>query len=199
MPIDYACLNADIAGLDEERAIVALIVVLPGLWCDDYEDGVAEANPQLIDIGRFRVIFDLTSMGCTEPEIQEDRVIAIFGRSCPPEGARDAVRMRGYLGKTREAFGEGYDKGHFVAHSMGGDVLDSLNWFRQERRLNRGWSAEGRVYRRMERHCAAHPGTFLFSRPIYQTPSARPDVLEFGILCDGRLEFCRFDNRRPVG
>ena len=196
MPIDYSRIDAEIAGLDEERAIAVLSGLLPGLWCDDYEDGVAEANPQLIDIGSFRVIFDLTSMGCSDPDIQEDRVIAIFGRSCPPVAARDAVRMRGFLGPTREAFGEGYDKGHFIAHSMGGDVLDSLNWFRQERRLNRGWSADGRVYRRLERLCAARPGTFLFSRPLYHTPSARPDLLEFGVLHDGRLEVCRFDNRR---
>ncbi|MBF0095689.1 MAG: hypothetical protein HQL34_14225, partial [Alphaproteobacteria bacterium] len=150
----------------------------------------------MIDIGTFRVIFDLTSMDCSNSEIQEDRVIAILGRSCPPAVPRDAGRMRGFLGPTRDVFGEGYDKGHFIAHSLGGDVLDSLNWFRQEHRLNRGWSDEGRAYRRLERLCAGRPGTFLFSRPLYLTPSARPDHLEFGVLIDCRLEVCRFDNRR---
>jgi len=103
--------------------------------------------------------------------------------------------MRGYLGRTCEAYGDGYDKGHFIGHSLGGGVLDSVNWFRQERRLNRGWSSEGRVYRRMERYCAVHPGTFVFSRPIYDTLTDRPDVIEFGMLRGGKLDVCQFRNR----
>lgn len=109
-----------------------------------------------------------------------------------------AVLTRGYLGKTGEVFGEGYDKGHFIAHSAGGDVLDSVAWFPQERRLNRRWSAPGNRYRKMETYCANNPGTFMFSRPIYHDRTFWPSCLEFGILRSGILEVEVFDNRRVI-
>jgi hypothetical protein len=38
----------------------------------------------------------------------------------------------------------------------------------------------------MERYCAAHPGTFCFSRPIYTDHTARPSEIEFGLLTTER-------------
>ncbi|MBZ5638810.1 MAG: hypothetical protein LAO51_08650 [Acidobacteriia bacterium] len=34
----------------------------------------------------------------------------------------------------------------------------------------------------MERYCAANAGVLCFSRPIYEDPSAKPTLLEFGVL-----------------
>lgn len=100
------------------------------------------------------------------------------------------------IGFTGEVFGEGYDKGHFIAHSAGGDSLECVAWFPQRRRLNRRWSAPGGRYRDMETYCARNPGTFMFSRPIYDDATFWPAFLEFGVLRDGVLEIEAFDNRR---
>jgi hypothetical protein len=200
--IAYDRINEEMAHLDDDGKIVFLAEVLSDCWCDDYELDVAAAKPQVIALGSFQVFFDLSSWLAEDAlggaDRQEDRVIVVFGRSCPPKAIRDAARMRGYLGKTFEVFGHGFDKGHFIAHTLGGDTLDSINWFQQERRLNRGWSVEGKVYREMERYCAAHPGTFLFSRPIYGDLTARPDFLEYGVPREGKLDVRVFDNRQKA-
>jgi hypothetical protein len=89
----------------------------------------------------------------------------------------DDGRLRGWLGRTNVTFGSDWDKGHFIAHSIGGAV-DGLeaNVFLQLRAVNRGG------YRRMERYCAANPGVLCFSRPLYRDSSARPSQVEFGVL-----------------
>lgn len=195
--IDYAKINAELSGITEAGHIDFLQEILPDLWCDEYAAGLEVCQPNFIDIGTFCVVFDLAiSAGECAGERQEDRVIAVYGLSAPPKAKRDAARMRGYLGKTGEVFGEGYDKGHFIAHSAGGDILDSVAWFPQERRLNRGWSEPGSRYRQMETFCADNPGTFMFSRPIYHGRTFWPAFLEFGILRNGALEVEAFDNRR---
>lgn len=195
--IDYGTIGSELRLVAEEDKIGFLADRLPDMWSADYEDHVAACQLNFIDIGTFCVIFDLAqAAGGNADERQEDRVVAIYGLSCPPKAARDAARMRGYLGKTRDIFGAGFDKGHFIAHSAGGDILDSVNWFPQERRLNRGWSEQGSLYRSLERYCAANPDTFMFSRPIYSSPTTWPDFLEFGVLRGGALEVLVFDNRR---
>jgi hypothetical protein len=67
-----------------------------------------------------------------------------------------------------------------MAHASGGGV--DINLFHQDAAFNRGWSAQGREYRAMERYCARHAGTFCFARPIYTDDTARPAELEFGVL-----------------
>lgn len=195
--IDYQEINRELAGVAGSEQAGFLKDVLAELWCEDYAAGLDVCQPNFIDIASFCVIFDLAAWaGDCVGERQEDRVIAVYGLSAPPQARRDAARMRGYLGKTGEVFGEGYDKGHFIAHSAGGDVLDSVAWFPQERRLNRGWSKSGSRYREMETYCANNPGTFMFSRPIYQDFTFWPAFLEFGILRDGALKVEVFDNQR---
>ncbi len=183
--------------MGEEEKIPFLQSSLPDLWCAAYAIRFPDSNPMFIDIKSFQVIFDLTSKAEEHSaDWREDRVIAVHGLSTPPQTGRDAARMRGYLGKTYEVFGPDTDKGHFIAHSAGGDVLDSVAWFPQDRRLNRGWSEEGRQFRDMERYCANNPGVFLFSRPLYADRTTRPSHLEFGILRDGHLAIRLFNNRR---
>jgi hypothetical protein len=93
-------------------------------------------------------------------------------------------------------FAREWDKGHFIAHSIGG-ALDGweLNVFVQRRELNRGWSEAGARFRDMEDYCA-NAGTFCFSRPLYADPTAKPAFVEFGVLkSDGQLCVECFDNR----
>ena len=70
------------------------------------------------------------------------------------------------------------------------------NVFIQRRDLNRGWSAAGKRFRNLEKHCVKHPGTFCFARPIYIDGTARPGFVEFGFLdADCTLKLECFDNR----
>jgi hypothetical protein len=101
--------------------------------------------------------------------------------------------MRGWLGETGEILGATRDKGHFIAHCMGGGL--EVNVFSQDRKLNRGWSPQGKIYRQMEKYCQEHSGTFCFSRPIYADTSSVPRWLEFGVLKeDATLWVEVFDN-----
>ena len=128
-----------------ESLVAELCQTLQPTWCADYEAALTEANIVAIAIGTFTYLFDFASaLGSTA---QEDRIVAAFGLSSRPKAVRQASRMQGYLGPTRAVFGEGYDKGHFIAHSMGGDVSDSLNWFPQASHVNQGRSAAGKLYR----------------------------------------------------
>jgi hypothetical protein len=94
---------------------------------------------------------------------------------------RDASGQR-WLRLSRHT-AHAYDMGHFVPHGVGGPTR--INLFRQERRLNRGWSAAGRTYRWLERYVASRPGTFYFVRPVYDDLSDTPRYLEWGVLIEG--------------
>jgi len=94
---------------------------------------------------------------------------------------RDQSGQR-WLRLTRDTV-HAYDIGHFVPHGVGGPTR--INLFRQERRLNRGWSEAGRTYRWLERYVAARPGTFYFVRPVYGDLSDTPRYLQWGALIEG--------------
>jgi hypothetical protein len=152
--------------------------------------------------GAFEYVFDhydlLEASGAVPySRCDESRLVVAYGRSKPGDAARDDYRLRGWVGPTEKVFGRAWDKGHFIAHSIGGAV-DGLeaNVFVQRRDLNRGWSADGKRFRQMERHCVEHPGTLCFARPIYVDGTARPGWLEFGIvLPEAGPEVACFDNR----
>ena len=115
--------------------------------------------------------------------VKEARVVAVSGRSVFQAKARDDFRLKGWVGATEAAFGREWDKGHFIAHSIGGAVdRAEVNVLVQLRALNRGWSTEGKLFREMEAYCEANPGTFCFNRPIYEDQTGRPVFIEFGLL-----------------
>ena len=95
----------------------------------------------------------------------ENRVVAVLGTSARADEPRDGRRMRDWIEATEEFMGSNRDKGHFIAHCIGGRL--GVNVFWQDRDLNRGWSPEGKIYRQMETYCYEHAGTFCFSRPVY--------------------------------
>ena len=86
------------------------------------------------------------------------------------------------------------DRGHFLGHASGG-ALD-INLFPQSRRLNRGWSAEGKRFRAIERYVAVHPGSFFYHRPFYEDGTWIPARLEYAVLrSDGKWWKDAFANR----
>ena len=127
----------------------------------------------------------------------EGRVVGAFGISTQNVMKENRKIMRKWIGKTSEAFsyyGDNYDKGHFLAHSIGGPI--DVNLFPQRRDINRGWTSGDKEFRKMEKFIASNPGTFVFSRPIYSDTSFCPNLIEFG-FCDESLNFevKQFPNR----
>ena len=130
----------------------------------------------------------------------EFRVIAAYGYSQPATTDRDSSRMRAWLGPT-DQYAEAvlsptvkYDKGHFIAHSLGGGF--DMNLFLQKREINRGWSDEGKIFRSMENYAKDNVGTLVFSRPLYDNGSGHPYAIEYGVFKqDGTLWLDRFENR----
>jgi len=118
-----------------------------------------------------------------------ERVVLAYAVSTLQLTKRDSSRMRGFPNvnaSIRRVMGDKAfvaDKGHFLGHASGG-VLD-INLFPQRRELNRGWSEEGKRFRRMERHVAEHPGTFFYHRPFYDDDTWIPSILEYGVFTDG--------------
>jgi hypothetical protein len=182
---------------------------LPHDWVDAYRlANRTHANVLRIKHDGFEYLFDHSSELVLRGEVAkeyavEDRIVAVHGCSRPPgERRRDGLMRKHPLGPidfirahsdiSRGTVGT-YDKGHFIGHSLGGTL--HLNLFPQATQINRGWSEEGKLYRRMERYCEKHPGTYCFSRPIYAGFSAHPKIIEFGVLkTDGKLWLAEFSN-----
>jgi hypothetical protein len=162
---------------------------LPHVWTANYQD----INNRITDIicisiGTFEYLFDdpvtFETNSIVDISVKaEARVVVAFGKSVQLKKKRDDYRLRGWLGPTNSFFGKEWDKGHYIAHCIGGAVdYAELNVFRQRRDLNRGWSDEGKKFRLMENYCFSNPGTFCFHRPIYRDQTHKPVLLEFGIL-----------------
>jgi len=156
-----------------------LLSALEDAWLSSYWDASShESNVLKFEDAGFHFLFDQTS---ATGSATDDRLVVGYGISFSPSEGRDASRMRGFLGGRLEIAGKGvFDKGHVLAHGMGGGL--DANLFPQRAELNRGRSAAGKIYRRMDRYAAAHPGTFAFSRLWYSDASWVPTALEYGIL-----------------
>jgi hypothetical protein len=145
-------------------------------WCDEYANAFAGAELSEINLDFAVFIFDHVL----------ERVTLAYAVSIEQLMKRDTGRMHGFPDpnvSTRRILGEKAfraDNGHFLGHASGG-ILD-INLFPQRRELNRGWSAEGKEFRQMERFVAQHPGTFFYHRPIYDDDTWVPHRLEYGVL-----------------
>jgi hypothetical protein len=201
--LDYQLILEKAGDCSTETIIVFLMEELPYLWCEAYQKMIPRpTNIIRIRYNNFEYIYDnysfLEANGTVPHDLNvEDRLVAVLGRSEPQKRTRDDYRLKGWVGATEKMYGPGWDKGHFIAHSIGGAV-DRLevNVFVQRRDLNRGWSVEGKRFREMEKYCKVNYGTFCFSRPLYIDQTSRPAFLEFGILRKNReLWVDCFDNR----
>ena len=201
--IDYVSFLNEVIGDSGRTPAELLAEGLPHIWRDRYVQMVLrETNIVRFTCGAFEYIYDdyasLEAAGVVaDSPIIEARLVAVSGLSSPQKRTRDDYRLRGWVGATERAFGRGWDKGHYIAHSIGGAVdRAEANVFVQRRDLNRGWSEEGKRYREMENYCEVNPGTFCFSRPIYFDQSAKPAFAEFGLVeSGGKLWVECFDNR----
>jgi hypothetical protein len=130
---------------------------------------------------------------------EDCRIVAVHGIATPIGRKRDATRIRYHMNSLVREFGSHrnelpFDKGHFIAHCIGGQIDNGT--FAQRRDINRSWRELGRLYRRMENYALAHPGVFVFSRPIYGDGSTCPFFIEYGILrTDGTWWVDVFPNR----
>lgn len=197
--IDYTGLLTKIQDCDREDKIAFLAEELPHQFHAKY----LLMTTRKINLWRyffkgFEYIYDdyssLEVMGIVPySPIIESRVIGVLGRSHPTSVTRDAGRLKGWVGPTEKYLGENTDKGHFIAHTIGGGL--EVNIFAQRRDINRGWSARGKIFRSMEKYCARHAGTFCFNRPLYSDETSRPCLIEFGVLLEsGELWVEKFEN-----
>ncbi len=170
--IDYATFLQEARKVPGQDVIAGLKEELPYVWVDAYLVMMPRAtNIVQFRYGTFEYLYDdyatLEATGAVphDPNI-EARLVAVSGCSSPQKRKRDDYRLKGWVGATERTFGTGWDKGHFIAHSIGGAVDQAeVNVFVQRRDLNRGWSTAGKRFREMEKYCELNSGTFCFSRP----------------------------------
>jgi len=158
-------------------------------WAETYRSQIPHAFLLEFDSDGARFLFDLASAAGAS---RADRTVAALGRSRPAPRPRDESYQRGYPSPRSRAT-RPLDKGHMVAHAAGGTF--GPNMFPQDRELNRGWSAEGRRYRALEREIATTPGAFFFCCLLYADDSDFPAAVELGVLRPDGLHVERFRNR----
>jgi hypothetical protein len=193
--IDYVSFLHEARNISGQDVREFLAEELAYAWRDAYFAMIPRAtNLVRFRYGTFDYVYDdyatLEATGAVPSgTATEARLVAVSGCSVLRKGKRDDYRLKGWVGATEKTFGREWDKGHFIAHSIGGAVDQAeVNVFVQRRDLNRGWSVAGKRYREMEKYCELNEGTFCFSRPIYIDQSAKPGFLEFGVL-KGNCEF----------
>lgn len=192
--VDYARLAAEHAPAVETWDAFVREALLDR-WIAAYRSCTAWAG-ELLEIEQRELVFlfDAASTLRSAGEgVGDDRVVAVWGRSRVPDRERERGRLAGFLPNVHAWSRLDLDRGHLVAHAAGGGL--DLNLFPQMNSLNRGLSAQGRLWRRMENYAARHPGTPLFVRPIYDGPSWRPVALDYGLLLPERLWSERFLNQ----
>lgn len=168
-------------------------------WIDQYKQRfTTHGEVTLQHFYNFSFIIDHIWPDHESPESLETRVVGAFGISGADDvNANNRKIVRSYWGSMTKAYGHlgcKFDKGHFIAHGFGGPI--DVNLFPQRRDVNRGWCAEGKRYRAMERFVAANAGTFVFSHPLYQDLSCCPYEVEYG-YCDSEMNITveTFPNR----
>lgn len=181
---DYRKLITDAGIASCEEILNFFSIKIIELWVEMYyEESWLTGDITWQNFQGFTFGFDYSSNVEEAPtsSLPDSRVIGAFGISNMNVNQNNRKIMRNYLGASTKAyahFGNNFDKGHFIAHLSGGPI--DINLFPQRRDVNRGWSTEGKKYRAMEKHIAANPGTFVFSRPVYNDFSCCPAFIEYG-------------------
>ncbi len=124
--LDYDILWRETEGLTPEEALHYFEEHLPYVCRDAYlASSTRPAVISRIRQGGFEYVFDhytsLEASGVVPySPTDESRLVVAHGRSVSRERARDDYRLRGWVGPTEKTFGNGWDKGHCIAHSLGG-------------------------------------------------------------------------------
>jgi len=146
--------------------------------CNKYRETFGTCEIVEINLGSSVYLFDRTY----------ERVVIAYGIAATPSQERDHSRMRRFpdvnigieVHMADHAFPA--DRGHFLSHAAGGEL--DINLFPHRRELNRGWSPEGKTFRRMERYVATNPGTFHAHHATYDDKTWIPAVLEYRVLME---------------
>jgi hypothetical protein len=201
--VDYAALLPTQIANHLEQNISFLSDELPHQWVDLYKRlSPQPANVHRIKIGSYEYLYDFsTELVKSErmkiEEMVEDRLVAVHGRTQLSRRKREDSILRGFprgpIEYIESFLRASYDRGHFIAHTLGGGL--NINIFPQKTDINRGWSGDGKLYRSMEIYCQKNPSTYCFSRPFYAGQSGHPFAIEFGVLrADGTLWVNVFPN-----
>lgn len=182
----YAAFLEKCKTTDYVSAKAILCEGLSTFWVDEYLRAMSK-RPEIVEFSdsAYSFLFDY----------DHERVVVAFGETREPAGSRDAARQKGFIPSFTK-FYPNKDRGHFLSHASGG--LMDVNFFPQKKEINRGWSPAGKIYRAMEKHCASHSGTFVFSHPIYTAadPGWDPEQLEYGFYDhDREFRAILFPNR----
>lgn len=198
--VDYHDYWLDVEGKPCTEITEHLLKHLPWSWRDAYEDNT-EFEMDIVECLEGDLVYQFDTK-VVEDDVQcqkAGRLVAVYGRVGELAGLKwpSAKLRQRFLGPTEKWIGP-VDKGHFIAHALGGS--SNMNIFPQVRELNRGWSEAGKRFREMERYASEHPGTLVFNRPMYSDGTVWPRCFEFGVLkADGTLWVDLFDNQRPPG
>lgn len=154
---------------------------------DDYRSNVPSSLLVEFSHGPAVYLFD-TSNGP-----QAERTVLAVAHPEPPASARDVTYQRGFPLRDRLA-GRSVDRGHFVPYTAGG--LFGPNLFVQDRALNRGWSQDGREYRKLERAAVdGAPKSLFLVHPSYADDSDIPEFIDLGVVVGADFTMRRFRNR----
>ena len=126
-------------------------------WSTDYK---RETGNQLFDIELGACIYTFDTAAA--------RLVCVRGHSITPAEPRDASRQKGHPRAPK-----GDQKGHLIAHSMGGGL--DINLVNQSAKVNLG-----KRWRDIERLAAKNPGTAIAVHMIYEDESDRPSAFEYG-------------------
>ncbi|MDT3446804.1 MULTISPECIES: hypothetical protein [unclassified Pseudofrankia] len=188
--LDYEAIATAVMTVPDRLSYMAALgAALSGAWAERYRRLVGSSYLHEIPLDGSTLLFDLASAAGAP---QADRTVAAWGVTRRPAAPRDVAYQRGYPSPRGRA-SRPLDKGHMVPHTAGGEF--GPNIFPQDRDLNRGWSAEGRRYRALEREITDWPGTFFFSHLLYADESDFPQTVELGVLRTDGLYVEQFRNR----
>lgn len=197
--VDYSAI-VSAADNEDDSARPNLRGAIQRAWMVGYKAlTTGETWIQSIPHPPFTFLWDGRSPEPSETTI-DSRMVGIIGQSAPQPPRRDSHRLHslgGWTGRVDWFWGRQYDRGHFVAHSLGAEVSGlEMNIYFQRRDLNRGWSQEGKLFRRMEQAAVRQPGTLFWVRPVYLSDGYVPAFVEFGLLEVGdQVRVHRFDNQ----
>jgi len=170
--IDYEAVLSDARVHGSANISLVIKERLASMWRDVYLSTISH-EPNLVRL-RYRTfdyicdVYSQLELAGSVPFDQTiaDRVIGVLGTSSGAQQNRGARRTRGEL--TEELQGTLRDDGHFMAHSIGGGF--DVNLFSQDRRLNRGWSPQGKIFVRWKNIATSRRA--LFASHVLSTPMA---------------------------
>ena len=172
--------------LDDGASPAELGDELERLWTERYRMQTAGVTELVtFEHGGAKYLFDKAEV--------YDRSIAAVGFAETPLAPRNRGYQAGFPLKADPE--RPVDRGHMIPSSAGG--LYGPNLFRQDRALNRGWSDEGKAYRKIESFAVSHH-SFFFCALVYCDDTDFPALIELGKVYERRLEVTLFRNRFDV-